>query len=63
MIGYEIGADSITVEFGDGSIYLYNYTATGQRNVEHMKALAEGGRGLNSFINTDVRKAYARKLR
>jgi len=63
VIAYEIEAESITVEFMDSSIYLYNYTATGQQNVDRMKVLAEAGRGLNSFINTYVRKAYSRKLR
>lgn len=63
VVAYEIGSDSITVQFGDGSLYLYNYQATGQANVEHMKKLATDGVGLNSFIGTHVRKKYARKMR
>lgn len=61
--GYEIGDDYIVVQFNDGSQYLYNYSVTGQRNVEEMKTLAIEGEGLNSFINTNVRKRYAKKLR
>lgn len=60
---YEIGDDYIKVEFSDGSLYLYNYESAGSQNIEHMKTLAENGSGLNSFINTTVRKNYASKLR
>lgn len=59
---YEAGGDYIKVQFADGAVYLYNYGATGASNVEQMKRLAATGSGLNSFINTHVRKAYARKL-
>lgn len=60
---YEITSDSITVQFKDGAVYLYNYTSTGKNDVETMKSLAGSGRGLNSFISTTVRKRYAAKLR
>lgn len=63
IVEYEIGGDSITVTFHDGSVYLYDHASTGQQNIEHMKTLAEDGEGLNAFINTNVRKAYARKIR
>ncbi len=60
---FEIGNDSIKVQFSDLSVYLYNYEVTGTQNVEQMKALAHGGEGLNSFINRRVRKTYAAKLK
>jgi hypothetical protein len=63
VLGYEIAPDSISVEFRDHSVYLYNYSVTGQANVDQMKGLAVGGRGLNSFISRRIRKAYAAKLR
>lgn len=63
VVGYEIGDDFIRVQFSDGSIYLYTYTSAGSKNIEQMKRLARIGRGLNSFINRNVRKAYARKER
>lgn len=63
VVAFEVGPDSIKVQFRDGSIYLYNYQSTGKDNVEHMKGLAAGGVGLNSFISRVVRKAYAAKLR
>ena len=59
--GYEIGDDYIRVQFSDGSIYLYTYSSAGSGNIEEMKRLAVHGEGLNAFINTQVRKAYARK--
>ncbi len=63
VVAYEGGADFIRVQFADGTVYLYTYGSTGSSNVEHMKQLAIRGQGLNAFINTVVRKAYARKER
>ncbi len=63
IVEYDIGGDWISVTFSDHSKYLYNYEATGQHHVEHMKGLAIAGQGLNAFINTTVRKRYASKLR
>jgi hypothetical protein len=63
VYAFEIGIDSIKVQFSDGSIYLYDYSSAGSHNVEKMKTLARRGDGLNTFINTTVRKAYAAKIR
>lgn len=63
VFAYEIGADFIRVQFIDESMYLYNNGVTGSSNVAQMKALAVAGRGLNSYIQSNVRKAYARKER
>jgi len=63
VVAYEIADDSIKVEFSDGSLYLYNYQSAGSDNIEQMKGLAIAGKGLNSFINRNVRKKYASKLR
>lgn len=60
---YESGADFIKVQFKDGSIYLYTYASAGGQNIEEMKRLANAGQGLNSFINTQVKHAYASKMR
>jgi hypothetical protein len=61
VVSYEIGDDWIKVQFRDGGIYTYTYQSAGQDNIEHMKTLAQAGQGLNSFISTAVRKAYATK--
>lgn len=63
VTAYEIGEDSIKVQFRDGALYLYDYQSAGRSNIEHMKELAMAGRGLNSFISRVVRKGYASKLR
>jgi hypothetical protein len=60
---YEIGTDFIRVQFSTGAVYLYTYSSAGQENIEQMKMLAKNGEGLNAFINTKVRKAFARKER
>jgi hypothetical protein len=61
VVAYELGADFIRVQFRDHSVYLYTYTSTGARDIEQMKDLAVRGEGLTTFINTHVRKRYARK--
>jgi hypothetical protein len=56
---YKIGPESITVRFSKGLVYLYNYTTPGKRYVEEMKALAEEGRGLSTFISRNVKEKFA----
>lgn len=63
IIAYELGIDSITVQFRDGSIYLYTYQSAGIDHIEQMKILATAGRGLNSYIMRFVKRNYASKLR
>ncbi len=60
---FEITEESITVQFSDGSTYLYNEIRPGKLSVDRMKSLALRGEGLNSFISSTVRKNYAAKLR
>ena len=62
VTAYEIGSDSIKVQFKDGGLYRYDARSAGHENVEEMKTLAVAGRGLNTFINQHVRKDYAEKL-
>lgn len=58
---YEDGADFIRVKFKDGAIYVYTNASAGTQNIEQMKKLAANGDGLNSFINRNVKKKYARR--
>jgi len=62
VLAYEIGNDSITVQFSHGGTYLYNYQSAGSQNIENMKGLAIAGSGLGSFINRNVKNKYAAKL-
>ena len=63
MSAYEIGAESITVQFSTGAVYLYTYRSTGSANIEKMKLLAAAGEGLNSYIKRYVNNGYESKLR
>lgn len=63
VMSFEIGDDSITVQFRDSSLYLYNSFRPGQVMVDHMKILARAGQGLNSYISRTVRKNFYQKLR
>lgn len=59
---YEILPEAIQIEFTDGSIYRYDYNIPGQREVRIMKALAQKGIGLTTFINQEIRENFAEKL-
>lgn len=63
VVAYQVGADSITVQFNDGSIYVYTSRSAGVANLAELQRLAQAGQGLNSYINRYVRKGYAQKLR
>ena len=58
---YEIGPDSISVQFKDGSVYLYTSLTPGRQEVAHMVRLAQAGDGLNSYISKVIKKRFARK--
>ena len=63
VVAYEYGDDYIRVQFSTGKIYLYTYASAGSNNIEQMKVLVRNGEGLNAYINTRVKKKYARKER
>lgn len=60
---FEIGNSSILVEFKDGALYEYTTHSAGQQNIDQMARLARCGEGLNSYINSVVKKRYSRKIR
>ena len=54
VTGYDIGKDFIIVQFGTGREYRhykYTYNSAGSGIIEKMKALAEAGSGLSTFIS------------
>jgi len=63
VTAYKAFDEAITVLFQDGALYLYDYAATGRRDVEEMKRLADAGRGLASYISQVVKERHARRLR
>lgn len=62
VTAYDLGPDSITVQFGEGDAYLYTNASAGAANIARMQTLAKAGRGLCTFINKAVRDRYARKV-
>ena len=61
--GYEVGPDSITVQFKNGGVFLYTYASAGSKAIETMKQLAAKGDGLNTYINKYTKSRYALRLR
>lgn len=62
VYSYEIGEDRILVTFTSGITYEYTNDITGSQHIKNMKSLAQLGQGLNSYINTHVKKKYSRKF-
>jgi hypothetical protein len=63
ITAYETAPGSITIEFNDGGVYVYNTRSTGKAAIADMQRLAASGRGLATYINQHVRQRYARRLR
>jgi len=61
VVAYELGKDSITVEFTGGHRYRYTADSAGASNIENMQALAADGRGLAGFISQHVRDCFERQ--
>jgi hypothetical protein len=59
---YEIGSDFIIVQFVNDGSYLYNHEIPGSSHVERMKKLAVKGKGLSTYISTNIKKRYAKKI-
>jgi hypothetical protein len=60
---YDYGDDWIKVQFKYGKVYEYQASQIGQTNITSMKALADAGDGLNSYIMRDpiVRNGWSSK--
>ena len=63
VLAYEIGPDSIDVEFTSGWIYHFSYQKPGMLRVERMKELAASGHGLSTFISKHVKNRYESRWR
>lgn len=62
VTAYELGDDSITIQFTGGDRYLYTGRSAGSENIAKMQELAREGRGLSTFVSQHIRQRYARKL-
>ncbi|TRN63014.1 hypothetical protein DT385_20430 [Pseudomonas syringae] len=63
VVAYELGENSITLEFASGRyrFYVYDYRSPGMEAVVELKRRAAAGRGLNSYVSTGRGMPYARK--
>ena len=62
-IAYEIGPESIEVEFTSGWIYRFSYENPGALRVDRMKELAVSGRGLSTFISKHLKNRFESRRR
>jgi hypothetical protein len=63
VVAYELGVDSITVQFKSGTWrhYVYNANRPGAAIVSELQRLAVAGAGLNSYISRSVKKNFDNK--
>ena len=62
VVAYEAGDDFMIIQFATGAIYKYSDSITGKRNIRKMKTLAALGKGLSTFIATDIKDLFEQKL-
>jgi len=60
---YKILKDSVTIVFASNGKYIYSNQSAGRLNVKKMKDLAIAGKGLGTFIDTNLKESFARKIR
>lgn len=58
---FECGTDWIRVRFKSGGTYVYDRLTPGLHHIERMKALAQAGDGLATYITQHVRQNFARR--
>jgi hypothetical protein len=63
VVSYEVGPESIDVEFTSGWIYHFSYANPGQLRVDRMKELAQSGKGLSTFISKHVKNRFESRRR
>ncbi|MFC4159006.1 hypothetical protein [Chitinimonas lacunae] len=61
VLEYDMGPESITVQFRNGVYYAYTYRSAGPSKVEQMKKLAVAGKGLASYIGRYAPRLYEAK--
>lgn len=60
---YELLKDAVTLSFTNRSKYIYSNQSAGRENVSKMKVLALAGKGLGTFVATNLKDRAARKIR
>lgn len=63
VVRYHIAKDALTIRYTDNSVYLYTNQSATPGAISKMKTLALAGKGLGTFIATNAKDAYSRKVR
>lgn len=63
VVMYELAKDVVTVRFATEAVYRYSNQSAGSENIRKMKVLALAGKGLGTFIESNVKDKFARKVR
>lgn len=53
IVAYEVTDDGIDIRFKNGQVYKYEEGFNDSATIQIMISLAEGGGGLNAFINKE----------
>ncbi|WP_084022286.1 hypothetical protein [Chlorobaculum limnaeum] len=59
ILAYELGDESIRIEFVSGAVREYTYANVGRDHVEAMKKCATKGKGLGSYVMKNERHFIA----
>lgn len=59
ILAYELGDESIKIEFVSGAVRVYTYENVGKDHVEAMKKCAIKGKGLGSYVMKNERHFIA----
>jgi len=60
---YHIAKDSMTIRFTDHSEYIYTNQSAGPETIKKMKEMALAGKGLGTFIESNLKERFSRKVR
>ena len=60
---FELKKDGIKIRFTDHSIYNYTNQSADPANISKMKELAVAGKGLGTFITSNVADRFQRKIK
>lgn len=60
---YHLAKDAVTVVFADHSVYIYTNQTAGPETISKMKSLALAGKGLGTFISSNLKDRFLRKVR
>jgi hypothetical protein len=63
VLRFMIEQDSITIDFLDNTCYRWTNQSAGPDSIAKMKSLALAGKGLDSYIKSNVAERFLRKVR